>query len=207
MKKFALLLTAAFSMTLILDSCSVQKRYHRKGFTVNWNNASVNMKKNRKVVHYESIQEEIVVFDSKKIEKLTKKYHAPAKNDMVNNNTSHPSAIDLRLNSSEDKIREYKLSNKERTVRELSKKDVKSTKKEAKKIIKDIKKEQRNNDSNTDTVLLVILALFLPIIGAPFAVYLYEGYWTERCTINVILSLLCGLPGLIHALVVILGNR
>ena len=51
MKKFALLLTAAFSMTLILDSCSVQKRYHRKGFTVNWNNASVNMKKNRKVVH------------------------------------------------------------------------------------------------------------------------------------------------------------
>ena len=56
MKKFALLLTAAFSMTLILDSCSVQKRYHRKGFTVNWNNASINMKKNRKVVHSETIQ-------------------------------------------------------------------------------------------------------------------------------------------------------
>lgn len=203
MKKFALLLTAAFSMTLILDSCSVQKRYHRKGFTVNWNNASVNMKKNRKVVHAESIQEEIVVFDSKKIEKLTKKYHAPAKNDMVNNNTSHPSVIDLRLKSSEDKIRENKISNKASTIRELSKKDVRSTKKEAKKIIKVIKKEQKKQGSNTDTALLVILALFFP----PLAVYLYEGSWTDRCTINLILSLLCGLPGIIHALVVVLEGR
>lgn len=203
MKKIALLLSAAFVMTLLLDACSVQKRYHRKGFTVNWNNASVKMNKHRKVVHSESIQEEIVVSDSKKRAKLTKKYQAPAKNDMVNNPTSHPSAIDLRLNSSEDKIREYKLFNNESPVRKLSKKDVKSTKKEAKKIIKVIKKEQKKQGSNTDTALLVILCFFLP----PLAVYLYEGYWTERCTINLILSLLCGFPGLIHALVVILGNR
>ena len=165
------------------------------------------MNKNRKLVHSESIQEEIVVFDSKKIEKLTKKYQAPANNDIVNNNTSHPSAIDLRLNISEDKIRRYKLSNKVSKVREVNKKDVKSTKREAKAIIKAIKKEQKKQGSNTDIVLLVILALILPFFGAPLAVYLYEGYWTERCTINVILSLLCGLPGVIHALVVILGNR
>jgi uncharacterized membrane protein YqaE (UPF0057 family) len=49
-------------------------------------------------------------------------------------------------------------------------------------------------------VLLVILAFFLP----PLAVYLYEGSWTKRCTTNLILTLLCGLPGLIHALIVIL---
>ena len=73
MKKFALLLTVAFALTLLLDACSVQKRYHRKGFTVNWNNASVKMDKHRKVIHSESIQEEIVVSDSKKREKLTKK--------------------------------------------------------------------------------------------------------------------------------------
>ena len=202
MKKFALLLTVAFALTLLLDACSVQKRYHRKGFTVNWNNASVKMNKNRKVVHSESIQEEIVVSDSKKIEKLTKKYQAPAKNDLVNNNTSHPSAIDLRLNSSEDKIRENKISNKASTIREVNKKDVKSTKREAKKIIKVIKKEQKKQGSNTDIVLLVILSILLP----PLAVYLYEGYWTDRCTINLILTLLCGL-GIIHALVVILGNK
>lgn len=51
-----------------------------------------------------------------------------------------------------------------------------------------------------DPVVLIILAIFLP----PLAVYLYEGSWTKRCTINVILTLLCGLPGIIHALFVVL---
>jgi uncharacterized membrane protein YqaE (UPF0057 family) len=56
------------------------------------------------------------------------------------------------------------------------------------------------NANEPDKVLLVILAFFLP----PLAVYLYEGSWTKRCTTNLILTLLCGLPGLIHALIVIL---
>ena len=77
MKKFALLLTAAFSMTLILDSCSVQKRYHRKGFTVNWNNASVNMKKNRKVVHTETIQDGVIMSNATKKENLIRNYRYP----------------------------------------------------------------------------------------------------------------------------------
>ncbi len=201
MKKIATLFTILFAMILVLDSCSVQKRYHRKGFTVNWNNASVKMNKNRKVIHSESIQKDIVVSNSKKTEKLTKTYQAPAKNYIVHNDTSHPSAIDLSLNNSEAKIRD-KISNKESSTRELSKIEVKSTKKDAKAIIKAIKKEQKKQGANTDIVLLVLLAILLP----PLAVYLYEGYWTDRCTINLILTLLCGL-GIIHALVVILGNR
>ena len=201
MKKIATLFTILFAMILVLDSCSVQKRYHRKGFTVNWNNASVKMNKNRKVVHSESIQKDIVVSNSKKTEKLTKTYQAPAKNYIVHNDTSHPSAIDLSLNNSEAKIRD-KISNKESLTRELSKIEVKSTIKDAKAIIKAIKKEQKKQGANTDIVLLVLLAILLP----PLAVYLYEGYWTDRCTINLILTLLCGL-GIIHALVVILGNR
>ena len=110
--------------------------------------------------------------------------------------------MDVRLNSSEAKIRD-KISNKASAIRQVNKKDVKSTKREAKAIIKAIKKEQKKQGSNTDIVLLVILALFIP----PLAVYLYEGYWTERCTINLILSLLCGLPGVIHAIIVIFEGR
>jgi len=53
---------------------------------------------------------------------------------------------------------------------------------------------------DVDPVVLIILAIFLP----PLAVYLYEGSWTKRCTVNVILTLLCGLPGMIHALIVVL---
>ena len=207
MKKFAILLTAALAMTLLLDSCSVQKRYHRKGFTVNWNNTSVKMKKNRQVIHSESIQEDIIVSDSKKTEKLKNKYEAPIKIDLANKNLNHPVAIDMLFNGPQNKIGEEKIESKKFnnaiSNRALSKKEVKSTKKEAKAIIKEIKKEQKKQGSNTDTALLVILALFFP----PLAVYLYEGYWTDRCTVNLILSLLCGLPGIIHALIVVLEGR
>ena len=207
MKKFAILLTAAFVMTLILDSCSVQKRYHRKGFTVNWNNTSVKMKKNRQVIHSESIQEDIIVSDSKKTEKLKNKYEAPIEIDLANKNLNHPVAIDMMFNRPQNNIGGEKIENEKFnnaiSNRALSKKEVKSTKKEAKAIIKEIKKEQKKQGSNTDTALLVILALFFP----PLAVYLYEGYRTDRCTVNLILSLLCGLPGVIHALIVVLEGR
>jgi uncharacterized membrane protein YqaE (UPF0057 family) len=57
---------------------------------------------------------------------------------------------------------------------------------------------------DNNTVLMIVLAFILP----PLAVYMYEGNnWTKRVTTNLILTLLCGLPGLIHALIVILGKK
>ena len=204
MKQFALLLTAAFTMTLVLDSCSVQKRYHRKGFTVNWNNASVKMKKNQKTVHSESIQEDIVVSDSKKTEKFTRKYEAPASNDIATVEKATFPSMPSQVNASlKNKINQHGTTNFIASKEDLNEQKAKSTKKEAKAIIKAIKKDQKKQGSNTDIALLVILALFIP----PLAVYLYEGYWTDRCTINLILTLLCGIPGMIHALIVILEGR
>lgn len=203
MKKFILLFTVVFVTTLMLDSCSVQKRYHRKGFTVNWNNASVKMKKNRKVFNAENTKETIIS-NSKKKEKLANNYHVNTTNDMAAIDTGKTPVIVDGLN-----ISQVTMSGRKKTInttlsrKDFANQDIKSTRKAAKKIIKTIKKEQENQDLNTDIALLVVLALFIP----PLAVYLYEGYWTERCTINLILTLLCGLPGMIHALVVILGNR
>jgi uncharacterized membrane protein YqaE (UPF0057 family) len=87
----------------------------------------------------------------------------------------------------------------------MSKEDVKSTKKAAKKIIKAIKKNQQQ-DSKTDTIIYLLLILLVPF-GTTISMYLYEGSWTGRVTANLLLTLLCGLPGLIHALVVIFGNK
>lgn len=65
--------------------------------------------------------------------------------------------------------------------------------------IRESQKRQSNN-ANYDRILLVVLCFFIP----PLAVYLYEGSWTQRCTINLILTLLCGIPGIIHGLIVVL---
>lgn len=69
----------------------------------------------------------------------------------------------------------------------------------------EIKNLVKSNSPSSDdnTVLYVILSFCLP----PLAVYLFEGSWTSRCTVNLILTLLCGIPGVIHALIVILGGK
>jgi len=56
------------------------------------------------------------------------------------------------------------------------------------------------NSSRPEMAVLILLAIFIP----PLAVYMYEGSWTERCTLNLILTILCGIPGIIHALIVVL---
>lgn len=205
MKKFALLLTAAFSMTLILDSCSVQKRYHRKGFTVNWNNASINMKKNRKVVHSETIQEDAFVSNTQQKKKLTKNYEMPVSMDMASSSVAVPSIKNTSPPTLEPLMVKNQASTALSVAKEMSKEDIKSSKKAAKKIIKAIKKNEKQ-DAKTDTIIYLLLIFLVPF-GTTISMYLYEGSWTGRVTTNLLLTLLCGLPGLIHALVVIFGNK
>ncbi len=56
------------------------------------------------------------------------------------------------------------------------------------------------NATDTNTLLLVIIAILLP----PLAVFLYEGEINKNFWINLLLTLLLYIPGLIHALILIL---
>ena len=96
----------------------------------------------------------------------------------------------------------------------LPNKEKKARIKQAKKAIKDFKKERRKgNDPSTDTLLLVIIALFIP----PLAVYLHQGETNNKFWITTLLfvlgiiasflfSWLLILAAIIYALIVILGN-
>lgn len=57
------------------------------------------------------------------------------------------------------------------------------------------------SNSDVDLIILIILAIIIP----PVAVYLSEGSWNNVCWINLILTLLFWLPGVIHALIVVLS--
>jgi uncharacterized membrane protein YqaE (UPF0057 family) len=63
-----------------------------------------------------------------------------------------------------------------------------------------------SNSNRTENWVYILLILLVPF-GCTISMYLYEGSWTKRVTTNLLLTLLCGLPGLIHALVVIFGNK
>ena len=85
----------------------------------------------------------------------------------------------------------------------LSKQDRKEKMKEAKKAIKQFKAEKKAGaEPSTNTLLQVILAILLP----PLAVYLHEGEINTKFWIDLILTLLFFIPGVIYALIVVLGG-
>jgi uncharacterized membrane protein YqaE (UPF0057 family) len=84
----------------------------------------------------------------------------------------------------------------------LSRKEKKERFKELKKEIKKFKEAKKSGaDPDTNTLLLVILAILLP----PLAVYLHQGEINNKFWISLILTLLFWIPGVIYALIVVLG--
>lgn len=85
----------------------------------------------------------------------------------------------------------------------LPRKERKERVKLAKKEIKAFNAAKKaGKEADTNTLLLVILAILLP----PLAVYLHQGEINNKFWISLLLTLLFWLPGVIYALIVILGN-
>lgn len=84
----------------------------------------------------------------------------------------------------------------------LSKTERRGKMSEVKKAVKEYRKNKKKGEASTDTLLLVILAILLP----PLAVYLYEGEINTKFWIALLLTILFWIPGVIYALIVILGN-
>ncbi len=84
----------------------------------------------------------------------------------------------------------------------LSKKEKKQRFKLLKQKLNEYKAAKKaGSAADTNTLLLVILAIILP----PLAVYLHQGEINNKFWISLLLTLLFWLPGIIYALVVILG--
>lgn len=94
------------------------------------------------------------------------------------------------------------LRNAMNEFKSLSKQEKKSRFKEVKSLLKEYKAQKAHGDEvSTNTILLVILAFLLP----PLAVYLHENAVNTKFWISLLLSLLFWVPGIIYALIVILG--
>ena len=89
------------------------------------------------------------------------------------------------------------------SFKNLSKKEKKERFREVKKELKEYKKLKKSGaEPSTNTVLLVILAILLP----PLAVYLHQGEINSKFWISLLLTLLFWIPGVIYALLVVLGE-
>ena len=114
---------------------------------------------------------------------------------VIPGSTSAPKVSDpVPANSLKEAFAEFKnLSRKERKLRF----------KEVRNELKEYKNEQRNGAApSTDKTLLIVLAILLP----PLAVYLHQGEINNKFWISLLLTLLFFIPGVIYALLVVLGE-
>lgn len=86
------------------------------------------------------------------------------------------------------------------TKRELRKKK-RQERRASRKAIRTAIKDWRKARVSDNTLLLIIVTILLP----PLGMLLYEGDFTTRVLISLLLWLLFYIPGLIYTLVVILG--
>ncbi|HXL57429.1 MAG TPA: YqaE/Pmp3 family membrane protein, partial [Chitinophagaceae bacterium] len=94
------------------------------------------------------------------------------------------------------------VKNAMKEFKSLSRHERKERIKEAKKQLKEFKKQKREgkaDEPGTSTILLVILAILLP----PVAVWVHQGEINSKFWIDLLLTLLFYLPGLIYALIII----
>jgi uncharacterized membrane protein YqaE (UPF0057 family) len=112
-----------------------------------------------------------------------------------------PSAVPVTSETPRENPR-LSISDLAKEFKGLSRKERKERIKEVKKELRNFRKEKRNGgDPSTNTLLLVILAILLP----PLAVYLHEGEINFKFWLSLLLTLLFFLPGVIYALIVVLG--
>lgn len=89
------------------------------------------------------------------------------------------------------------------SLKNLSHKEKRERLKDVKKELKEYRKLKKSGaEPSTNTLLLVILAIILP----PLAVYLHQGEINSKFWISLLLTLLFWIPGVIYALLVVLGE-
>ena len=183
----------------LLTSCTVSKRIDKWGYRV-----SFDKKKTSEISNEDQqIAEEKNVVNDKQTLTLAQQ---PATQDIP---TVKSEATIIPSKTTEKLVRNTHSTSSHKVLSELAnERKVERLEKKASKFIAKMNTNsaKAENSSQPEKWVYILLILLVPF-GTVISMYLYEGSWTKRVTVNLILTLLCGLPGFIHALVVIFGDK
>ena len=205
------LLLAVLVIGFAISSCSIEKRLHQKGFNVEWNKNLGSLKKDKKQKQdfvSSEVAEEIAVVSPKTIKAPAVNNNNSISVDGVTLNESNETSVlveentNIEVNSQEsvainttkiEKVKKAILATKASSSKKVSidNKTIASTK---------IVKKALNNGPSTG--LLYVLCFFIPFL----AVGLATDWDTNAVLINILWTLLCGIPGIIHAIIVVGKN-
>lgn len=190
------LIFAVAAVTMLLASCTIQQRVYQPGLYIEWK--GIHEAQNKANVD-ENATESTVVANHEEVA-MTNEVVASSNETAIPQVVETPVAVPVEKST------------------KISKKDLKQAVKEMKQEVSALVANE-SAVASAETVVsssqnasqpeswVYILLIFLVPFGCTIAVYLHEGNWTKKVTTNLILTLLCGIPGLIHALITIFGKN
>ena len=170
-----------------ISSCTMEKRHYQSGYYIDWKNNSKN-----------TAVEKTKTDDLDKINARS----------IVSSQFSASTNEDIILTSQKTSdVATIKTENNHKVVTASEKGQAKLTVKDKIKVAKAVSKMKkavkRGDADGVPLVLLYVLAVLLP----PIAVGLVTNWDLEETLINVALTFLCWLPGVVHAIIVVNRNR
>ncbi|MEI8117167.1 MAG: YqaE/Pmp3 family membrane protein [Flavobacteriia bacterium] len=200
MKKI-LLITA--SILFLVASCTVEKRVYRNGFNVQWHAMNGHSKKDKstEITSTEEVATVAkVVISPKENSKTASVYDMPtqevvavAQNDeasiQANSVATTPQVVNVKGMANQTIL----VNQKNNEVKQISKQEIKA-------LHKAVKSQKQSDD--VPIGLLYILCFFFPFI----AVGIVTDWDIPTVLINILWTLLCGIPGIIHAIIIVGRN-
>lgn len=198
------LLYTLLSLLIILNSCTIEKRVHLPGYNVEWKNnwsAKNNLKQNN------TTEPEV---ESEANAKINEKNVAVNTNSIIlDNSTASNDNIYIEIPKEERLI--STVSNHNRTSdapNEITNQEDKTQSimqvHKAKNKVKQLSKKLNSSNSSDDVPvgLLYLLAILIPFV----AVGIVTDWDVKTVVINLLWCLLCGIPGIIHACIIVSRN-
>ena len=189
------LFLALTAITMLLASCTIQQRVYQPGLSIEW-----------KGVHQGQTKSD--VDQNTAVQTTTTETQVAVSNEVVASTENVAASVTSEPAVAAVVEKEQKVSKKElkQAVKEFKQEVAAIVSKES--VVASAQTANANNQdaSQPESWVYVLLILLVPF-GTTIAVYMHEGTWNKKVTTNLILTLLCGIPGLIHALVTIFGNK
>ena len=195
MKKLKQLSLFSLALAFILSSCSMEKRQYMPGYYVSWKsskhindvavkNTTINVEKTENNNSVEPIATEVPTEVSS------------IDNSQINENSLTASADKSIFVPATPKIDLTKKHSTPEVNKSLPVSEIKAIVKAG---VKENKKANKKRGGDVPKGLLYVLCFFIPFL----AVGLATNWDINKVLINILLTLLCGIPGIIHALIVV----
>ena len=197
------ILLVAASILFLVASCTVEKRVYRNGFNVQWHamNGHSKKDKNMEISSVEEVETVAkVVISPKANSKTASVYEMPtqevitvAQNDEASIQSSSIATTAPVVNVKGMADQTIAINQNIKEAKQISKQEIKAMKKA-------VKSQKKSDD--VPVGLLYVLCFFFPFV----AVGLVTDWDIKAVLINILLTALCGIPGIIHAFIVVSKN-